>query len=149
MYELTYGNLTKYWSTIATLVVAFPLISGVVVFFDNISLHHPISWLLLLSPVVFNLYMDLKNYNSIYPLAVSESGISFNGDKVAWEDIKRWEFFGPTARKSEDDLSIKLVFSSGVIMHTDSSEIVVYASARKYKQFIGQLKEKGIPYQNP
>lgn len=141
MYELTYGNLTKYWSTIGTLVVVIPLVILAVVFYGDISPRHPIGWLLILSPVASNLYMDLKNYNGIYPLAVSESGIFFNGNKIAWEDIKRWEFFGPTVRKSRDDLSIKLVFSSGVIMYTENSEIIVYASAKKYDQFISQLKK--------
>ncbi|WP_028671935.1 hypothetical protein [Saccharospirillum impatiens] len=148
MYQLAYGNLTKYWTTIATAVVMLPLLALALIYISPSDLENPFALLIILLPIAYNLYSDLRNYSKLSTYQVTELGVKFDAKVISWFSIDSYERFGPTVRHSRNGTDIKLFSASGVFIKVSGEEYIVYASAKNYKKFIGQMASNGVRCEN-
>ena len=148
MYQLAYGNLTKYWTTIATLIVAIPILILVGIYISPSDIERPWALSLILLPVAYNLYADLKNNSQLASYEVTDHGINFGAQVTPWASIDSYERFGPTVSQSRQAPEIKLFYSSGIFIKVNSKKYLVYASANNYKQFLARLVTEGVYCEN-
>ena len=148
MYRLAYGNLTKYWTTIATLIVAIPILILAGIFISPSDIASPWALALILLPVAYNLYTDLKNYSQLASYEVTNDGITVGTQVTPWASIESYERFGPTVSQNRQDPEIKLFYASGIFIKVSGKQYLVYASASNYKQFIVRLVTEGVHLEN-